>query len=1189
MMPGEMSMLVVLGMCVLGMRGMDTRGMGIGWDWPWMLLWLPAVILPFIIARMLVAKPRTVRWAPIDIVARAVRRAGLSKSGFSLPLVLLRALLLLLAITAAARPLLGGRDAAGGRAGRSVEQVVAGTTALRRIILVEPSAGSMATTTPDAAPGPSALRLAIKALCTSGGFARSDDSLDGVIPAVDAVSSTTIATELAGVSGTPAAAAGTLVIATDGSLPIDFTAADGAAAGIAQAVDRGAALLVLLGPETVAGPAQQRLSDWLDRLTGIAIADRTAGAGQRIAVDPTLAEFTAGPAGAGRFFTLPGPSIGAFAELVLTPHDGQSVAVIARTVPDGRPLLVEARLGAGRICVSALPLSLGDPNGWSDLAAWPAFVPLVDRLVTRLITGNPESDPSPNSEKNAPPSATAPPLLASLLRLLSPARLLLAAAVLLALCDPLLSWLLSRQHVGPPAAAGPPLLQWLARTAILGILVALFIGAGPEGRRPKSDAGSRRKVAFLIDVSPSMATADAKSPADPRERVPRLLAVRQAIAAAAAGNPEASYFSVARDLIPIDPADLRNVDGIETIPVGPRASRLGDAVEETLTSGADRWSAIAIASDGLITAGATWDHAGRLARGRGIPLIAIPVGGDGATTTDAAVPRITITAARLPRIAWRGEEVTVNVNAEASARVDRVSVSLAARDGRLLAEGVLRRQPGNAAAEAAMPARLVGELRWKPTETGPQTLVVKASSDADLAGAIVATTRVVDEPVPVLLVDVAPRFEFRFLEHLLATDQRFRVASCLLEARGRGPAVAEQATPTPRLKEPLPGTAREWNQFDAVVLGDVRGADFDTDVTAGLLEAVRQDGLGVAWTPGRRWSSGASTNAGLGEFLPATAAADTADRTDSPVRLRWLPAAWQTGWYPAGEPSAAVFVVPEVGPEVGPEIWPLAGGVRLRPTARVLAVAEPAEAAARPAIVLDQHGAGVVLGHFFATWHLRGNANCPWKNPAVPFAGGGCYADYWRHTITRLAAGRMLARLVPATLDIRPLRPVAGVATRIDIVPTRPSAGRTGWQLEHMLPDGRREQLDASADTIRRDDLEPGWHTIMLTVPATGAAASPQRTAKVSQEFFVHPPEIEHPGPPAEFDAMQAAAIASGGGVVPLAALASLPDTIERLGASRPEPSPRWSDSLLMTNLLMLALLASCALEWSQRARRGIP
>lgn len=1184
MMPGEMAVLgmCVLGMRVMGMRGMDTRGMGIGWDLPWMLLWLPAVILPFIIARMLVAKPRTVRWAAIDIVARAARRAGLSKSGVSLPLVLLRALVLLLAIVGAARPLIDRRDSADGGSVRGVEQVVAGTSPRRRIILVEPAVGPTPAD-PATAPPASALRLAIKALCESGGFRRAEDSPDEGIPAVDVVSPQSLAAVLSGGSGEPPAAAGTLVIGTDGSLPFDFESADGAGAGIARAVDRGAALLVLIGPQTVGGPAQRRLSDWLGTLAGITIAGRADGAGQRIAIDPTLADFVTEASETASFSTLPGPSVTAFAELALPPPDGSfATTVLARTVPDGRPLLVEARVGGGRICVSALPLALGEPEAWSDLTVWPAFVPMVDRLATRLLDAEPGGDRDPQSRNFVRRTAAAATPVQFLRDQLPPARLLLAAALLLALAEPFLSWRLASRQAHATAVPERPLLQWLARTVILATLVALFVGAGPKEHHTGDDKG-RRRPALLIDVSPSMATADAGPPADPSGAVSRLQAVRQAITAAAGSNWEVSYFTVARELTPIAAADLRTAAAIETIPVAPRASRLGDAVEEIIAAGGDRWSAIAVASDGMITAGATWEHAGRFARGRGIPLIAIPVGGRGAdATSDDAFPRVTITEARLPRIIWRGEEVAVRVEAEAPSKPDRVPVTLTARDGRRLAEGVLHPQP-----DIAMPARFVGEIRWQPAESGPQTLVVQAGSaeaesGADaLAGAIVTATRVVDEPVPVLLIDASPRFEFRFLEHLLATDRRFRVESCLLDARGRSLAVAPKSTPPARLNAPLPATAAEWSRFDAVVLGDVCGADLANDSITGLLTAVREDGLGVAWIPGRRWSGrGATATGGLGELLPATPAADDTVRADGAALLRWLPAGWQSGWVPVGVLSAAGSATPEVSM--------LAGGVRLRPTARVLAVAEPSGAPARPAIVLDQYGAGSVLGQFFASWRLRGTpaAAAPVSSQV---AGSGGYAVYWRHALVRLAEGRMLARHAPATIDIRPLRPVAGDVSRIDIASTRPKADRAGWQLKLTRPDGRGEALAALRTTIGIDDLEPGWHTLTLIVPVAPESPSSPQTETVWREFFVVPPVDERPGPPATADAMQAAAIASGGAVVPLAAVASLPARIRLLAAGRADtPSARpFSPSTM--HLLMLALLAACVFEWSQRAGQGMP
>lgn len=1211
---------------IVGMIMGVIASMGLGWDWPGMLLWLPAVILPFIIARMILASSRTVRWAPIEIVARAARRAGLSRGGFSLPLVLLRSLMLFLAITAAARPFFGQRVA--------VEPIVAGSQAAdsRRIILVEPTtpvdtlAGS-ATATPDAASSSSTLRLAIRAICESGGFFHVDHSSGGgvsspaLVPAVDAVGATNLAAVLAGGPERPPAASGTLIIVADGGMPIDFAAADGAAVAIARSVERGASLLVLLGPHTIGGPAQHKLSDWLESLAGIGIVGRVDAAGQRIAVDPTLADVAPERAMPDASVPLPGPSVATFAALALNPRaERPDVTVLARTVPEGKPLLVESNVGAGKVCVSALPLALGGPEAWSDLPAWPVFVPLVDRLVTRLLDGHSggisSSEPVPVTDISGKDSPRSSPLAvrekkparpfstwptgggAAVFQVLPPARLLLAIAVVLAAIDPLLSWVLSRTRVRGPSDRSSAPLQWIARAAILGTLLVMFIGSGLGGQTT-GNAADRRRVAFLIDVSPSMATADAGTPADATRPRTRLQAVLDGLAQALAASPSFagfpfSFFTAAREPAAIDAADLRTNDRIETIPVGPRASRLGDAVEETVLAGSDRWSAIAIASDGMITAGATWDHAAQVARAHGIPLLAIPVGGGGAAVAiDASSSQTTITAAHFPRIAWRGEQVAVHVEAEASAPVDQVPIVLATRDGRTLAESLLlpkpqRHTPPRTDMVAALPTHLVGQLIWTPAETGPLTLVVQvgrgaaraAAADAAAAvdGAIVGTTLVVDEPVPVLIVDATPRFEFRFLEHLLSTDRRFRVESCLFDAVARGRATADDGGPTARLKAPLPTTAAAWNRFDTVVLGDVLGDDFSTAASAGLLDAARADGLGIAWIPGRRWQNAGAAGHPLADLLPAIPATPRTDRgpqDDRTWQLRLLPAGWQTGWFPDSlGPDGSGAGVSATGLELVGDI----AAVRLRPTARVLAVAVPTPGTqAAPAIVLDQNGTGPVLGHFFATWQVRGR-----RRPDR-------YKEYWRHAIARLAEGRILARHVPATLDIRPLRLAAGDPARIDIVPTRPTADRTDWQLTHTRPDGGEERLDAARGTARLDELEPGWHTVALMAPAATAAAAVPPQEKVFREFFVAPLADERPGPPVASAAMQAAAVATGGSVVPLAAIASLPDRIKRLEAAHAETPQRWTHGMWTTNLLMLALLASCAIEWWQRARRGIP
>ena len=242
--------------------------------WPWMLLWLPAVALPFIIARWNIFRPRGVSWGPIDIVAEAARRQGLGRAGFSWPLVLMRALMLLLAVVAAARPLFGPSTAPA----PAIERIAVGTgrdSTARRILLVEPD--QLAEPQPDTAATASAVRPALMALAQSGGFAPSRGMapnavrVRAVIPAIDAITSRDLAATLADREIDPAA---TLVILTDGAAPLDAGATDGTAARLEQLVRDGGSLLVLLGPQSVAATGRSAVAAWLEAFSGVGAGER---------------------------------------------------------------------------------------------------------------------------------------------------------------------------------------------------------------------------------------------------------------------------------------------------------------------------------------------------------------------------------------------------------------------------------------------------------------------------------------------------------------------------------------------------------------------------------------------------------------------------------------------------------------------------------------------------------------------------------------------------------------------------------------------------------------------------------------------------------------------------------------------------------------------------------------------------
>lgn len=1125
---------------------MTTSGIviALGLDWPWMLGWLPAVALPFIIARLAFARARPVRWAPIDIVANAARRAGLSREGFSTPLLLLRVAMLLLAVAAAARPFVSSPAAAL----RSPEAAVA-TAGPRRIVFIEPGDAVM-----ESSGG--AVRLALEALRTAA------DSKTAPPPVVETLAVSQLSTA-------SSVQAGTLAILPDGIVPT------GAAAdGLAQALERGAAVLVLVGPDTAGGPARRWLADWLEGLAGLRIAGVAAGAGQRIAVAPAIADFPGIEPDGAALVTLPGPSVSSFADLVMDPRHAAPVTVLARTVPEGRPLIVEARVGAGRLCLSALPLSLGvgsrAADAWSDLAAWPVFVPLVDQLVSRLI--EPGVTAASGGMPRAPFAGRPLALLDSLRRWLPPARLLLGVALVLALLDPLLSWLFARRRPHAALDRSFAWIGWPARAALVAALLAMFAGAG-ETPRTDGEPG-RREIALVIDVSPSMATQDVEAPSAPGGRTSRLAALIAAIDRAretsrAFATAPISSFKAARDLSPLEPRRA-GAAPIETVAVGPDASRIGDAIEELLLGGPVRYAGIAIASDGIITSGATWEHVARIASDRGVPLFAIPVGGPGADGGPAEAP-FTLVAADLPRVAWRDEEVHVAVEAEGPSAVGPLPIVLAGRDGHPQASGTLQPNRADRTDGETTANGYSGLVAWKPTRTGMQTLIVRPDGPpvADAAGGgMLGTTLVVDEPVSVLIVDAAPRFEFRYLEHLLASDRRFRVESCLLDGRSRS---RGEGTP-PRLAAPLPQTAADWSRFDVVVLGDIRGDDLPSDSATGLLDAVQRDGIGVAWLPGTRWCEGDRSASPLDDWLPASPAAGTPLRGSRVGRFQWLPAASQAAWRPGALPAARAAEPADA--------WTIADGVSLAPTARVLAITTSENAAPTPALILDRRGAGTVLGSLFTTWRLRGSTD------TAPRSFD--HAAFWRHALTRLAEIRILARHTTAMLALEPSRPTAALPVRIDIVPTPPTFDLADWQLEHTRPDGQQERADASSGAVWVEHLAPGWHSIALRGPPSLRDTAALQRPDATTDFLVLPPKPERPGPPAMPVAFEAAAVASGGDVIALDSIGTLPARLARVTAAR-AANRAWLHGPITTSLLMLALVAACAIEWSARARRGIP
>ena len=1216
---------------------------------PWMLPWLAAAVMPLLLALVAVRRPRTVPFGPIDLLLTAARRAHVTRAGIAWPHTLLRCLLVAAAATAATRPFLAGAGSRPPAAG--TVRLVAGD-ADRRIVVVggqPPGADPRNDAT-------LALRLALEAVISAS---PRDVNAGGAgePPSLDMVPLGAVAT-----AGPRPPRGRELVILADGVVP-----GPGDAARIVAAVEAGGALLVCLGPESLADAVRPRLAAWLEVLgTGVAGIARLDDAAITIAAD--LAASPAPPRAAAAvdaagFRLLPGPSVDAAAVLRLTGGD-----VLARTAPGDVPLLWTTRRGAGRVCLAAIPLALAtrEPadadtrdadRAWSDVAAWPTFVPLVDGLVERIAPGLLAARPRPTR-------TFAPPGPAAGFRVpLAPA--LLAFAILLAVAD----WLLAATDT---AAAGTAAV-WLRRcgrpaimTTLLGMFVAWSGGLPP----PTPPPAASRPVACVIDVSPSMAgpLATARTPGANEPGVTRLDAARDALLAGSPGmlarlarDRGVSLVTAADRVGGVAVGAAESIAGLRRLaatPAAPRASRLGDAVTDVLERAADgahaagaaeadrSGAAIVVVSDGVITAGASWNQAARAAAARRVPLVAVPVDdrlaatageGAGAHRGEGLPPGFRLTAVTPPRLCRVDEAIEIGLEAEAAGGTGPVPVRLwgsLPATGPPLAESTLDWQPRG----RVEPPRLAGRLVVPPrtlamsgTRYRSAVIVVGTAADGLAAAAdgdAVVTTvplAITDAALAVLFVESSPRFEWRFLERLLAADAAFAPRTWL--------ASAAAASALPRRAERLPQDRPAWHRHDVVVLGDVPLGPAPTEAAAadsagdpspvvkaiaGLREAASSDAVGIAWLPGRRWQEDAS---GSPDWLPARIGPGGELPASVPRRL-----------VAAGGGRAAIWLPPsrDTGPG-GPDVFALRGPLILGPTARVLATAPPdaarPTAGGPPAVVLDRLGAAHVLAIFCETWRWRQADAAAWRS-------------FWRHALARLGEPHLLARLFPATIDVQPAAITTGDVVRITITPTRATTDLAGWSLAVAPPVAadpsaaraaeRATDQPASASverTIGRADatgpggaavieiagLPAGVHTLLLRAPGTASppepataaaeegAASSRSTAVVSHTLVVSTPPVERPGAAAAATAFEAAALASGGAVVPLDRLDTLPEVLASLldrppglgpdGDVRPPRKTADQESAARglsspqaarprDQLLLLALLAAAAAAW---------
>lgn len=443
--------------------------------------------------------------------------------------------------------------------------------------------------------------------------------------------------------------------------------------------------------------------------------------------------------------------------------------------------------------------------------------------------------------------------------------------------------------------------------ALILVLLALLI-AGPELTR-QNERTEKDWIVVMADRSQSMLVAD--GPEDSTGgRITRdaqaKAAIRDAWPALASLSRDRNVMFLGFDQLAYDLRIARDADGtpmgVDLAHPEGRRTRIAQSIEQSLR----RVAAKPVAGIILLSDGRSSDRVGRATlrqlESRQIPVFPLPLGGE-SSLADLAIRRVDA-----PTAAFAGDIVPITVEVEAlglreGEQAPRARVRLLDAEGNTLDERTL--PPPSRAGE---PAQVT--LTTQPSAGGGEgvkvwTVVVEPAT-ADLTrdnNTANIRVDVVDRPIRVAYFDGYPRWEHRYLKSLLLRESSIRSTVMLLAGDKRY--IQEGSD----LLTALPRTQEEWNQFDVIILGDMRPELFSDDQLRQIREWVAQRGGGLMLLGGPGSMPAAWRNSPLADLVPFSIPSNASAQSawSVPVTLRRGPAATRLGVLQLGETADDPF------------------------------------------------------------------------------------------------------------------------------------------------------------------------------------------------------------------------------------------------------------------------------------------
>jgi hypothetical protein len=464
-------------------------------------------------------------------------------------------------------------------------------------------------------------------------------------------------------------------------------------------------------------------------------------------------------------------------------------------------------------------------------------------------------------------------------------------------------------------------------------------------------------------------------------------------------------------------------------------------------------------------------------------------------------------------------------------------------------------------------------LQHRPKQVGDVTYVVEVEpiprEFLTKNNSLERPVSVRDEKLRVLYVESYPRFEFRFLKHLLERDPSIDLNVLLLEADMEYPEQDRTAI------SHFPTSKEELRSYDCILFGDVNPLYLNENQLRNLADFVVDKGGGLVLIAGRRYMPAAYRETPLETVIPIDfSGAQPGTPTREPFHLELTVEGRLSPIFRLGSDDAENQRIWQNLPGL---FWFFEAPER-KPGALPLAVhpARTGEEGKLPIILLQQVGAGKSLMMTIdSTWRWRDRV------------GDVYMARFWVQTIRHLSRSRLIGQTRQAELsaDRREYRRGQPVELRVRLL----DDALTGDGQESVIVTLQRDGHDEQRVTLRRSPAAGNTYEGVVTDAREGSYKAWMVTPAVKGT----PPStaFEVIAPPGEFRkiemneaALKQAAERTGGRFYSFATAGDLARQIppgRKIPLDTDPPIPLWNTWPLLG--LFMALLVT---EWLLRKRK---